>query len=309
MKPKVLVTRTIQERPLALLREQAEVVVNPHDRSMTLEEIIAELPGKAAMMAMGGDPVNEKLLGASRDLKIVANNAVGFNNMDVEAATRLKIALTNTPDVLTDTTADLSLRDHDGRGPADLRGGAIRARREMGGLAPEPSAGQRHPREDARRRRAGPDRGGRGQAGSGIQHEDPLQRHPQGRVRPDRHAEGAVHVLEGPAGQFRFRDPPRAPHPRNAPSDRPGRAAGDEKDGFPDQRFPGTRRGRKGPGGGPAEGSDRRRRAGRFRVGAESLPRADDHGKRGHGPPHRGARLPPPGRRCPSRPPKTSSPS
>jgi glyoxylate reductase len=108
MKPKVLVTRTIQERPLALLREQAEVVVNPHDRSMTLEEIIAELPGKAAMMAMGGDPVNEKLLSASRDLKIVANNAVGFNNMDVEAATRLKIALTNTPDVLTDTTADLA---------------------------------------------------------------------------------------------------------------------------------------------------------------------------------------------------------
>lgn len=108
MKPKVLVTRTIQERPLSLLKEHAEVFVNPHDRSMTLEEIIAELPGKVAMMAMGGDPVNAKLLEACRDLKIVANNAVGFNNMDVEAATRMKIALTNTPDVLTDTTADLS---------------------------------------------------------------------------------------------------------------------------------------------------------------------------------------------------------
>ncbi|MBP1714656.1 MAG: D-glycerate dehydrogenase [Deltaproteobacteria bacterium] len=108
MKPKVLVTRIIQEKPLSLLKEHAEVVVNPHDRSMTLEEIIAELPGKTAMMAMGGDPVNARLLEASRDLKIVANNAVGFNNMDVEAATRLKIALTNTPEVLTDTTADLS---------------------------------------------------------------------------------------------------------------------------------------------------------------------------------------------------------
>ena len=108
MKPKVLVSRTIQDRPLALLREHAEVIVNPHDRSMTLEEIIAELPGKAAMMAMGGDPVNERLLSSGKELKIVANNAVGFNNMDVEAATRLKIALSNTPDVLTDTTADLS---------------------------------------------------------------------------------------------------------------------------------------------------------------------------------------------------------
>lgn len=108
MKPKVCVTRTIQEKPLALLKEHADVFVNPQDRAMTLEEIVAELPGTAGLMAMGGDPVNEKLLAAGRDLKIVANNAVGFNNMDVAAATRLKIALTNTPDVLTDTTADLS---------------------------------------------------------------------------------------------------------------------------------------------------------------------------------------------------------
>jgi len=108
MKPKVLVTRTIQNKPLSLLQEHAEVFVNPHDQAMSLEEIIAGLPGKAALMAMGGDPVNARLLEASRDLKIVANNAVGFNNMDVEAATRLKIALTNTPDVLTNTTADLS---------------------------------------------------------------------------------------------------------------------------------------------------------------------------------------------------------
>ena len=108
MKPKVLVTRKIYERPLQLLREKAEVTLNPEDRSMTPEEIMASLPGKMGVLAMGGDPWTAKLLEAGKDLKIVANNAVGFNNIDLAAATRLKIAATNTPDVLTDTTADLA---------------------------------------------------------------------------------------------------------------------------------------------------------------------------------------------------------
>ena len=108
MKPQVLVTRKIYERPLQLLREQAEVTVNMENRSMTEEEIIAALPGKMGLLAMGGDPVNAKLLKAGKTLKIVANNAVGYNNIDLGAATRLKIAATNTPDVLTDTTADLA---------------------------------------------------------------------------------------------------------------------------------------------------------------------------------------------------------
>jgi len=108
MKPKVLVTRKIYDRPLDLLREKAEVTLNPEDRPMTPEEIIAALPGKMGLLSMGGDSISGKVLEAGKDLKIVANNAVGFNNIDLEAATRLKIAATNTPDVLTDTTADLT---------------------------------------------------------------------------------------------------------------------------------------------------------------------------------------------------------
>jgi glyoxylate reductase len=108
MKPKVLVTRKIQERPLLHLKEHAEVTVNPEDRAMTPDEMIANLPGKVGLLAMGGDPITAKLLEAGQDLKIVANNAVGFNNIDLAAATRLKISVTNTPEVLTDTTADLT---------------------------------------------------------------------------------------------------------------------------------------------------------------------------------------------------------
>ncbi len=108
MKPKVLVTRAIQEKPLQLLQAHAEVTMNPENRAMKPEEIVALLPGKVGLLAMGGDPITEKVLSAGRELKIVANNAVGFNNIDLAAATRLKIAVTNTPDVLTDTTADLT---------------------------------------------------------------------------------------------------------------------------------------------------------------------------------------------------------
>jgi len=59
-------------------------------------------------LSMGGDPISAKILETGKDLKLVANYAVGFDNIDLAAATRLKIAVTNTPDVLTDTTADLT---------------------------------------------------------------------------------------------------------------------------------------------------------------------------------------------------------
>ncbi len=108
MKPKVLVTRKIQERPLRLLKEHAEVTINLEDRAMTPDEIMANLPGKVGLLSMGSDPILGNLLESGQDLKIVANNAVGYNNLDLAAATRLKIAATNTPEVLTDTTADLT---------------------------------------------------------------------------------------------------------------------------------------------------------------------------------------------------------
>ncbi|MBM4331689.1 MAG: D-glycerate dehydrogenase [Deltaproteobacteria bacterium] len=108
MAPKVLVTRIIPERPLALLQEKAEVSINLEDQAMPAEEMIAQLPRKVALLSMGGDQISAKVLETGKDLKIVANDAVGFNNIDLAAATRWKIAVTNTPDVLTDTTADLT---------------------------------------------------------------------------------------------------------------------------------------------------------------------------------------------------------
>jgi glyoxylate reductase len=108
MKPSVLVTRKISETALTLLRGESHVILHEEDRVMTTEEIMAQLPGKVGLLCTASDKISAKILETGQDLKIVANFAVGFNNIDLEAATRLKIAVTNTPDVLTETTADLT---------------------------------------------------------------------------------------------------------------------------------------------------------------------------------------------------------
>lgn len=109
MKPHVFVTwPQIPQRPLHLLRDAAEVSMHAEDRSLSAAELTARVPGKAALLCLGIDPLSTPILEAGKELKIVAIYAVGFNNIDMDAATRLKIAVTNTPDVHAETTADLT---------------------------------------------------------------------------------------------------------------------------------------------------------------------------------------------------------
>lgn len=109
MKPKVYVTRQIPDEVLAMIRQVCEVrvwsesdVPVPRD---VLEREIADVEGLYCLLT---DQVDEALLERAPLLKIVSNMAVGYNNIDVEAATRRGIMVTNTPDVLTETTADLT---------------------------------------------------------------------------------------------------------------------------------------------------------------------------------------------------------
>jgi len=108
LKNRVLVTRIIPEKALSILKEHAQVAIHLEDRAMKEEEILGQIPGKLALLPMGSDLISAKILETGKDLKIVANYAVGFNNIDLSTATSLKIAVTNTPDVLTETTADLT---------------------------------------------------------------------------------------------------------------------------------------------------------------------------------------------------------
>ncbi|MBP7165633.1 MAG: D-glycerate dehydrogenase [Firmicutes bacterium] len=108
MKPKVYVTRMLPQAGLDLLAEEYRVEVNPHDKAATREELLAGIKGKDALLSLLTDTVDAEVMDAEPRLKVIANYAVGFNNIDVTAATERGIPVTNTPGVLTDTTADLA---------------------------------------------------------------------------------------------------------------------------------------------------------------------------------------------------------
>ena len=108
-KPTVAVTRKIPDSILERLREKCEVKLWPEEDEPVprnvLEEMVREADGLYCLLT---ETVDEALLAAAPKLKVVSNMAVGYNNIDVEAASRRRIMVTNTPGVLTETTADLT---------------------------------------------------------------------------------------------------------------------------------------------------------------------------------------------------------
>lgn len=107
-KPKVFLTRQLPSEVMERLKQETDLQVNQEDRVLTKEEIIAGVKGKDALLCLLTDQIDEEILNANPDLKIVANYAVGYNNIAVEAATQMGIPVSNTPDVLTETSADLA---------------------------------------------------------------------------------------------------------------------------------------------------------------------------------------------------------
>src|SRR3989344_930041 len=108
--PKIFITRMIPKAGIELLNSRGyEVVVSPEDRVLSKEELIGLIKGQNfdAVLCLLTDKVDADVLEASRPtVKIFANYAVGFDNIDKETAKRLGIMITNTPDVLTDTVAE-----------------------------------------------------------------------------------------------------------------------------------------------------------------------------------------------------------
>lgn len=108
MKPKVFLTRELPPKSMERLFEHTDLEYNKEDRVLTKEEIIAGVKGKDALLCLLTDSIDGEIMDANPDLQIIANYAVGFNNIDVDAATSRKIPVTNTPGVLTETSADLA---------------------------------------------------------------------------------------------------------------------------------------------------------------------------------------------------------
>ena len=106
LKPKILVARAIFPEALAKLEEAFEVRSNQEDVIFTPEQLQKELSGVVGALVAGSERIDAAALANAKDLKVVANISVGYNNFDVPAITAAGIMATNTPDVLTDTTAD-----------------------------------------------------------------------------------------------------------------------------------------------------------------------------------------------------------
>ncbi|HEX4518642.1 MAG TPA: D-glycerate dehydrogenase [Gaiellaceae bacterium] len=107
---KVTVTRTIPEAALELLRAGTELWVSPLDAPLPLEQLYAAVSGVDAVVTLLHDRVDDAFLDAAGEqLKIVANVAVGYDNIDVPACAARSVIVTNTPGVLTDATADIAM--------------------------------------------------------------------------------------------------------------------------------------------------------------------------------------------------------
>ena len=106
MKPAILVARPIFPQVLERLEQHFVVHANQEDRPWTRESWGAALASCQGVLTTGADPISAAVLEHCPALRICANMAVGFNNFDIDAMTAAGVVASNTPDVLTETTAD-----------------------------------------------------------------------------------------------------------------------------------------------------------------------------------------------------------
>ncbi len=108
MRPRLFVTREIPAKGLELLREHFRVEVWPEKREIPRDLLLEKVKDADALVTMLSERIDGEVFDAAPRLRIVANYAVGYDNIDVREATRRGIYVTNTPDVLTDATADFA---------------------------------------------------------------------------------------------------------------------------------------------------------------------------------------------------------
>ena len=107
-KPRIVVTREVFDETIAFLEGHCEVEANQADVPLTAAQIAQRLKDAQALMCSLTDKVDAGLIAQCPHLKVVANIAVGYNNIDIAACSARGIMVTNTPGVLDDSTADLA---------------------------------------------------------------------------------------------------------------------------------------------------------------------------------------------------------
>lgn len=107
-KPKIFLTRRLPPDSMARLESESILSHGDLDRELTREELIAGVRSVDGLLCLLTDRIDAEVMDANPNLKVISNYAVGYNNIDVDAATERNIAVTNTPGVLTDCTADMA---------------------------------------------------------------------------------------------------------------------------------------------------------------------------------------------------------
>lgn len=108
MKPKLLVTRKVFPEVLSLLATRFDVEANPGDDPWSRGEMLARARDKDALYVVTSDRIDAELLAAAPSVKVIATGSVGFNHVDLAACGARGVKVSNTPDVLTEATADMA---------------------------------------------------------------------------------------------------------------------------------------------------------------------------------------------------------
>ncbi|MEL3974298.1 D-glycerate dehydrogenase [Rossellomorea oryzaecorticis] len=109
MKPSIFITRKLPDTVIEPLNSEFEVEMwDKEDVPVPRDMLLEKANGASALITMLSDKVDTELMEQAPSLKVVANLAVGYDNIDLEAANQKEVVICNTPDVLTDTTADLT---------------------------------------------------------------------------------------------------------------------------------------------------------------------------------------------------------
>ncbi len=104
----VYITGEIPQEAARLLGRECFVEINQEGRTLDKDELIEKIKDKDAVLCLLSDRIDEEVIEKAKNVKVFANYAVGFDNIDLEAARKRGITVTNTPGVLTDATADLA---------------------------------------------------------------------------------------------------------------------------------------------------------------------------------------------------------
>ncbi len=185
-KPLVVITRKLPDPVETRMRELFDARLNVEDRPMTQPELVAAVREADVLVPTITDTIDAALIEqAGENLKLIANFGNGIDRIDVAAAAKKGIVVTNTPNVLTEDTADMTMALLLAV-PRRLAEGAnvLTGEKKWSGWSPTWMLGRRMG-QTARHRRHGPHRHGGGQAGQGLRPFHPLPQ-PQPRAGGDR---------------------------------------------------------------------------------------------------------------------------